>query len=158
MRPAKTQISQPSVQSDQFSIIACSFYSLRAIQRRINVNPCHAEWMYRRIWVFPGYTDLIEGFVVRCSFILSKFNIHENRCWGFICSDVSLGLSFSVEGKYASFTESWGKQLHVPRGFRFCLVWWAFSRAIHPRRPSTKQSNMEVFIILWLLTEIQFSN
>ena len=52
-----------SAQSIQSSLIACAFYSLRAIQRGINENPCHTWWMYRLIRVFAGSNDLIVGFV-----------------------------------------------------------------------------------------------
>ena len=47
------------------SLIAWAFYSLQAIQRGINENPCHTGWMYRLIWVFAGHIGLIVGFVVR---------------------------------------------------------------------------------------------
>ena len=53
-----------SAQSDQSSLIAFAFYSLRSIQRRINENPWHTGWMYRLIGVFDGYTGLIVSFVV----------------------------------------------------------------------------------------------
>ena len=45
-------------------LIACTVFSHRTIQRGINENSCHAEWMYRLIWVFAGHTGLILGFVV----------------------------------------------------------------------------------------------
>ena len=66
VQPAKTQISLRicAVWSDS-SLIARTFYSLRAIQRGINKNPCHSGWVYRLIWDFTGHTDLIVGFVVR---------------------------------------------------------------------------------------------
>ena len=66
LRPAKTQISLRirAVWSES-SLIACVFYSLRAIQRVINKTPCHTRWMYRLIWVFAGHTGLIVGFIVR---------------------------------------------------------------------------------------------
>ena len=48
----------------EFLLMACAFYSLQAIQRRVNENPRHSMWMYRLIWVFVGQTGLIEGFVV----------------------------------------------------------------------------------------------
>ena len=48
----------------EFSLIACAFYSLLAIQRGINKNPCYTGWMDRLIWVFAG-TGLIVGIVVR---------------------------------------------------------------------------------------------
>ena len=38
-----------SEHSDQSSLSACAFYSLRAIQRGINKNPCHNVWIYRLI-------------------------------------------------------------------------------------------------------------
>ena len=40
--------------------IACAFYSLQAIQRGMNENPCHTGL----IWAFAGHTGLIVGFVV----------------------------------------------------------------------------------------------
>ena len=52
------------------SLIACAFYSLQAIRRWINENPCRARWMYRLVWVFSGYTELIVDFVVRWLHIL----------------------------------------------------------------------------------------
>ena len=45
--------------------IACAFYSIQAIQRKINETPCHIGFVYRLIWVFAGHTGLIVGFVVR---------------------------------------------------------------------------------------------
>ena len=54
-----------SAQFDQSSLIACTFYSLQAIQRQINENPCSSAWMYRLIWIFAGYVGLIVGFVER---------------------------------------------------------------------------------------------
>ena len=65
-RTAKTQISMRirSVWSESL-LIACDFYSLRAIQREINENPCHNRWISRLIWVFAGHTGLIVGLVVR---------------------------------------------------------------------------------------------
>ena len=54
--PTKTKISLRihavwSVFADRIA-----FYSLWAIQRGINENPCHTGWMYRLIWVFAGHT------------------------------------------------------------------------------------------------------
>ena len=42
------------------------FYSLRAIRKGLNYNPCHTWWMYRLIWVFDSHRGLIVGFVVPC--------------------------------------------------------------------------------------------
>ena len=64
MQPAKTHLAFASALSDQSLLIACAFYNLQAIQRGINENPCHTEWMYRLISVFAGHTGLIVGFVV----------------------------------------------------------------------------------------------
>ena len=66
MRPAKTQISlRICAVWSASSLIACDFYSLRAIQRGMNKNPCHTGWMHRLIWVFAGLRGLIVGFVMR---------------------------------------------------------------------------------------------
>ena len=46
------------------SLITCAFYSLQAIQRGINENPCFSGWMYRLMQVFSGYTGPIISFVV----------------------------------------------------------------------------------------------
>ena len=46
------------------SLIACAFYSLRAIQRGINKISCHTGWVYRLICVFIGHIGLIVGFIV----------------------------------------------------------------------------------------------
>ena len=66
VRPAKTQISLHKVCAvwSESLLIVCVFYSLLAIQRRINENPCHTGWMNRLIRVFAGHTGLIVGFVV----------------------------------------------------------------------------------------------
>ena len=66
VRPAKIQIGPHilTVWSESL-LIACAFYSLQAIQRRINENPCHTGWIYKVIWVFTGHTGLIVGFVMR---------------------------------------------------------------------------------------------
>ena len=61
VRPAKTEI-RLSAQSDQN--LHCAFYSLQAIQRRINKNPCHIGWMHRLIWVFSCHKGLIIDFAV----------------------------------------------------------------------------------------------
>ena len=53
-----------STQSDQSSLIACSFYS-----------SCRTESMYRLIWVFAGHTGLIIRFVVRWFTCLFAINI-----------------------------------------------------------------------------------
>ena len=53
-----------SAQSDQSSLIACTFYNLHAIQRRINENPCHIVLMYKLIWVFACHSSLIVGFAM----------------------------------------------------------------------------------------------
>ena len=53
MRPAKTESS----------LIACAFDSLQAIQRGVNMSPCHIECIYRQI--FASHTDLIVVFFVR---------------------------------------------------------------------------------------------
>ena len=52
VRSAKTHISLRirAVWSESL-LTACAFYSLRAIQKRMNKNPCHTGWMYRLIWV-----------------------------------------------------------------------------------------------------------
>ena len=55
--PEKTQISLYiravwSVFADQMYL-----YSLLAIQKGINKNPCHTENIYRLIWVFAGHTS-----------------------------------------------------------------------------------------------------
>ena len=65
VQPARTQISLPihAVWSES-SLMACAFYSLRAIQRGMNKNPCHTGCIFWLIWVFCGHTDLIVGFVV----------------------------------------------------------------------------------------------
>ena len=39
-----------SAQSDQSSLIARAFYSLRATKRGVNKNPCYTGWIYRLIW------------------------------------------------------------------------------------------------------------
>ena len=66
VRLAKTQIRLRirAVWSES-SLIACAFYSLRAIQRGINENPCLNGWMYKLNWVIACHTCLIVGFVVR---------------------------------------------------------------------------------------------
>ena len=48
VRPSKTQISLRirAVWSES-SLIACAFYSSKAIQIGMNENPCHTEWMHR---------------------------------------------------------------------------------------------------------------
>ena len=53
--------SDNSAQPDQS--LACAFYSLWAIQKGINENPCHTVGMHRLIWVFVGHTGLIVDFV-----------------------------------------------------------------------------------------------
>ena len=47
----KTQISLCIGRSEP-SLIACAVYSIWAIPRRINKNPCYIGWIYRLIWVF----------------------------------------------------------------------------------------------------------
>ena len=84
VQPAKTQISlricagwsESSLVAQVFfivgfvvrwlssSLIACAFYSLKAIQRGINENSCHTLWVYRLIWGFARHTVLIVCFVV----------------------------------------------------------------------------------------------
>ena len=66
VRPVKTQISLRirAVWSES-SLVACPFYSIQAIQKGINENPCHTGWMYRLTWVFACHKGLIVGFVVR---------------------------------------------------------------------------------------------
>ena len=59
-----------SYNSDQYAyqlslIRGFAFYSLQAIKRGINGNPCHPGWIYILIWVIGGYTGLIVGFVMR---------------------------------------------------------------------------------------------
>ena len=51
--------------SDQHAhpLIECVFYSVWAIQRGINENPCHTGRIYRLICIFAGHTGLILGFV-----------------------------------------------------------------------------------------------
>ena len=65
MLPVKTQISLHihTVWSESL-LIACVFYSLRAIQRGIKENPCHTGWMYRLTLFFAGYKGRIVGFVM----------------------------------------------------------------------------------------------
>ena len=60
------RLVRSSKQSDQSLcwLHVPSTYSLWAIQRGMNENPCHTGWMYRLIWVFAGHTGLIVGFVV----------------------------------------------------------------------------------------------
>ena len=102
MRPAKTQISLRirAVWSES-SLITCAFYSLRAIQRGLNENPCHTWWMYGLIWVFAGYTGLIVGFVVcwlicySCTVCLDLFALPPGAV-GRLCSViVALSLYYS---------------------------------------------------------------
>ena len=54
--PAKAQISLciHAVWSES-SLIACAFYSLWAVQRRMNRSPCHTGWMNRLIYVIAGH-------------------------------------------------------------------------------------------------------
>ena len=83
VQTAKTQISLRirAVWSES-SLIACAFYSLHAIQRWMNENPCHTGWMYRLIWVFAGHTGLIVGFVMR--WLISKLSCIQmklTQCW-----------------------------------------------------------------------------
>ena len=82
VRPAKIQISLRfrAVWSES-SLIACSFYSLRAIQRGINENPCHTGWKYRLIWVFAGHTDLIVGFAVRL--LINDIHVHVRTAFAY---------------------------------------------------------------------------
>ena len=66
VRPAKTKISlRTRAVWSESSLIAYAFYSLQAIQRGINENPCYTEWMYRLIGVFACHTGVIVGFVMR---------------------------------------------------------------------------------------------
>ena len=67
VRPAMTQISLRirAVWSES-SLIAYAFYSVWPIQRRINHR--RTGWIYMLIWIFAGHTDVIVGFVVRCSY------------------------------------------------------------------------------------------
>ena len=68
-RPAKTQTSlRTRAVWSESSLIACAFFSLQAIKRGINENPCHTGWMYRLNWDFAGHTGLIVGFVLRFSY------------------------------------------------------------------------------------------
>ena len=73
VQPAKTQITMRvrGVWSDS-SLIACAIYSIRAILREMNKNPCHTVWLYRLIWIFAGPTHLIVGFIVR---LLSAYRL-----------------------------------------------------------------------------------
>ena len=105
VRSVKTQISLRirAVWSES-SLIACAFYSLRAIDREMNKNPCHTKWMYKLILVLPGHTGLIVGFVVRwliqymnCNVRKRTFghvrpaNIQINMCILTVWSESSLG-------------------------------------------------------------------
>ena len=65
VRPAKTRVNLWCAVCSESSLIACDFYSIQAIQRGINKNTRHTEWMYWLIWVFAGHTGLIVSFVVR---------------------------------------------------------------------------------------------
>ena len=64
VRPAKAQISL-RIRAFWSLLIACTFYSLQAIQRGINDNPCYIGWIYRLTWVFASHLGLIVGFVMR---------------------------------------------------------------------------------------------
>ena len=79
VRPAKTQISLRirAVWSES-SLIACAFYSLRAIQGEINENPCDTWWDFRLIWVFVVHTGVFVGFVMR--WLLCDFNEEVGGC------------------------------------------------------------------------------
>ena len=116
MRPAKTQISLRirAVWSESLQI-ACAFYSVQAIQRRINENPCHTEWMYRLIWVFAGYTDLIVGFAVR-------WLIYLHYSWWRVAAVKRLFLlhykvvyTFDLLWSLSPFQEFWEKYISLER-------------------------------------------
>ena len=72
-----------SVQFNQSLLIACAFYSIRAIKRGINENSCHTVCMYRLIWVFASYTALTH-------FIVTQFQ------------KTNLILSFCKEGNWCA--------------------------------------------------------
>ena len=62
-QPAKTQISlHICTVKSEFLVIACAFYTLQAIERGMNENPCHTGWIY--MLIFAGHTGLIVGLVV----------------------------------------------------------------------------------------------
>ena len=66
-------------------LIACAFYSLKAIQRGMNKNSCHPGWMYRLISIFADHTGLVVGTAVRLLklfFSLQKRSLlyRENNC------------------------------------------------------------------------------
>ena len=60
---ATIEVSDPSAHPRSL-LIAVSFYSLQAIQRGINKNPCYTWWTYSLMWTFAGHTGLIVDFVV----------------------------------------------------------------------------------------------
>ena len=57
-KPKIRRVNQRKLRSEP-SLIACVFYSLRAIKRWMNKNPCHTGWMYRLIGIFAGRKGLI---------------------------------------------------------------------------------------------------
>ena len=59
--------NQPAQSCSLIRVLAdcVCLYSLTAIQKWINKNPCQTGWMYRLICVFTGHTGLNVGFVNR---------------------------------------------------------------------------------------------
>ena len=90
--PTRTQISLhiQAVWSEPL-LITCAFYSLRAIQRGMNKNPCHTGWMFRLFWVFAGQTGLIvvlscaDSFYLFIDLFIFFFSI-KNKSWYFMWS------------------------------------------------------------------------
>ena len=85
VQTAKIQISLHIYADESESLLIPSvFYSLPAIQRGMNENPCHTGWMYTLIRVFAGHTGLIVDFVVRWlifKFSYSTFNLCKYWLW-----------------------------------------------------------------------------
>ena len=82
-------------------LIACAFYSLQAIQRGINENPCCTGRICRLIWVFAGYTGLIVGCwpqEVEGSTIAGSATFF-SRDWSQVFSTVILSLPLIQEGQ-----------------------------------------------------------
>ena len=65
-KPYEQQRLRPACTSAQSSLIACSFYRLRDILKKIKKNPCHTRWMNRpspcwsHIWAL-SYKNVYSG-------------------------------------------------------------------------------------------------
>ena len=81
VRPAKTQTACASTVWSESLLIACAFYSLWAIQRGTNENPCHTWGMFRPIchcWSHRSYCRFCR---VLAQMLKDPFSHYVNKIW-----------------------------------------------------------------------------